>query len=328
MKPLVKIRGIYSTALTKLLLESDYGIAEPSPEIEGRFGLAPPARLPDILIKDRDDHQGVEIISEADGISRLVGVLRNRLLDGVLLRFEPLGETEKEILDELESSRELAHAWFEFGGASKQTLDSVRSSVAPTLAHHHRMRLLQPRKLEKAEKQLGKQPRFREDLERTLFREVILIPLRKTETLRLEHIKISGKPVRPREGVLLKARGDRILVKRTFSGGRYDGLDLPIEEGDYGITELEEGGWQVKHAYYSQEGRLKGEYFNINTPVELYPYGARYLDLEIDVVRRFQERAFLTDREDLALLVKEGFIGAELEKKALEVAGGLLEKLG
>jgi hypothetical protein len=327
MNPLVKIRGIYSTALTKLLLEADYGITDPSPEIEERFGLASPARLPEILIKDRDGRQGVEIISEADGISRLVGVLQRRLLDGVLLRFEPLEESEKELLDELESSRELAHAWFEFGGASKETLDALRSTVAPTLARHHRLRILHPRTLEKAEKQTGKHPRFKEDLERTLFREIILIPLRKTEVVRLEHIKISGKPVRPREGVLLKARGNRILVKRTFSGGRYDGLDLPIEEGDYGITELEEGGWQVKHAYYSIEGRLKGEYFNINTPVELYPYGARYLDLEIDVVRRFQESPFLTDREDLSLLVKEGFIGAELEKKALEVAGGLLKKL-
>jgi len=126
---------------------------------------------------------------------------------------------------------------------------------------------------------------------------------------------------------LLEAKGNQILVKRSFSQGRYDGLDLPIEEGDYSLTEVQEGAWYVKHAYYSKGGRLKGEYYNINTPVELYPYGARYLDLEIDVVRRVGGKPSIVDREDLALLAKDGGIGAGLEKKALEVAEGLLEKL-
>lgn len=327
MKTSVKIRGIYTTALTRLLLESGYGIADPSPEIQERFSLAPLHRLPEILIKDQDNHQGVEIIGEADRISGVLGVLRAHLLDGALLKFEPLGELEKELLDELESSRELVHAPFEFGGASKESLDLIRSSVVPTLTRHHRLRMIHPKRLEKAEKQLGKQPQLREGLDRTLFQEVILIPLSKAGALRLEHIKISGKAVRPREGLLVEAKGNRVLIKRFFSQGRYDGLDLLIREGDYGITEVQEGEWYVKHSYYSKEGRLKGEYYNINTPVELYPQGARYLDLEIDVVRRVGENPFIVDREDLALLVKDGFIGAGLERKALEVSEELLKKL-
>ena len=174
---------------------------------------------------------------------------------------------------------------------------------------------------------MEKQPHLKEELDSSLFQEVILTPLSKAGVVRLEHIKISGKPVRPREGILLESKGGRFLVKRSFFSGRYDGLGQMIEEGDYGITEVQEGAWYIKHAYYSKDGRPKGEYYNINTPVELFPYGARYLDLEVDVVRQVGGEPFIVDREDLALLARDGMIGAKLEKKAVEVAESLMEKL-
>ena len=102
-----------------------------------------------------------------------------------------------------------------------------------------------------------------------------------------------------------------MLVKRSFSQGRYDGLNLPIEEGDYGITEVREGSWCVKHSYYSKGGRLRGDYCNINTPLELYPDGARYL--EVDVVRKVGEKPVIVDRKDLAVLARDGSIGENPE---------------
>ncbi len=98
--------------------------------------------------------------------------------------------------------------------------------------------------------------------------------------------------------------------------------------GDYGLTEAREGAWYVKNTYFSKEGKLKGEYYNVNTPVELYPFGARYIDLEIDVVRRAGERAFIVDREKLDLLAKEGKISRQLAEKAVEVADLLVDKMG
>ncbi len=327
MAAAIKIRGIYTTAFTRLLLDSGCRIADPSPEIRQRFELGPTPKAPDILIKDRDDHQGVDIIGEADRISRLLKTIQETLMDAVLMRFEPLGEEEAELIDELQASRELSHAQLELGGASKEKLDHLRSSVVPTLNRHHRLRIFCPATLERAEKKLAKRPELKTDLEKSVFRKAILLPLRKAEGVRLEHLKIREKPIRPREGIFWEAKGTRVLIKRSFSRGRYDGLDLPIEGGDYGLTEVQEGAWVVKHSYFSKDGKLKGEYYNINTPVELYAYGARYIDLEIDVVRRAGKAPFIVDQEDLSLLVKEGKIGRQMEKKAMEEAGELMKRL-
>jgi hypothetical protein len=327
MNQAIKIRGIYTTAFTRLLLDSGYRIAEPSPEIRQRFKLGPTARTPDILLKDREDHQGVDIIGEADRISRLLKVIQEHLIDAALMHFGPLDEGKMDIPEELRPSGEFARAWLELGGASKGKLDALRSSVIPTLALHHRLRIVQPGILEKAEERLVERPKLKKALEREVFQEAILYPLSKAEGVRVEHLKIRDKPVRPREGILWEAKETRVLVKRSFSRGRYDGLDLPIEEGDYGLTEVRERSWHVKHSYFSKAGKLKGEYYNINTPVELYPYGARYIDLEIDVVRRAGESPFIVDREDLAILVKEGKISQQMGKKALQTAGALLKIL-
>jgi hypothetical protein len=164
-------------------------------------------------------------------------------------------------------------------------------------------------------------------LEIKLFQEAILIPLQKYGHGALEHIRIAGKRIRPREGTIMEADSRCFVLKRTFSRGRYDGLDLPIEDEDYGITEVSEGAWYLKHTYYSKGGRLKGIYYNINTPIEFYPYGARYVDLEVDVVQRGGDAPFMVDRERLAILGREGFITPQLESHASSVADRLLRDL-
>lgn len=312
----VKIRGIYSTALTKLLMGQGYSIVEPSPEISGRFTLGPALGPPDVVIQDRSDLQGVELTGGTDGISELLSVLREALLDSALVSIECLEE------------KEVAKATLEFPGASKAALDHIRSQVVPTLAWHHRLRIIDPVALEKAERKLARHPERKTGLEREVFRDVILSPSHKAPQFSLEHITTKGKAIRPRSGILVGGQGRRLVVKRALSKGRYDKLNLPIEEGDYALSEVEEGSWLVRHAYYSRDGRLKGEYYNINTPVEMYPRRARYVDLEVDVVRRAGEAPFLVDKERLSLLVREGVILDTLAKKAMEVAAELMKHLG
>jgi Protein of unknown function (DUF402) len=316
MNARIKVRGVYSTAITRLLLDWEYVVVDPSSKIRERFGLDFPEGLHDILICDRDDLQGIEIVGSAERLCQFITFIQERLLDAVVIQLAPEDDNDS-----------LLRGRIEFPGCSKETLDSLRVAVTPTLARHHRLRAIDPKTVERAEIDLQDHPDRKESLERRLLEETILLPLEKCGIVRLEHIRPSGKVARFREGMLIESSEDRIVFRRSFSDGRYDGLDVPIHHGDYGLTELQEGSWVVKHSYFTRQGKPIGEYFNINTPVELYPFGARYLDLEVDVIRRADEAPFMVDREKLALLAQNGAIGPALEQKALEVAEGLLKSL-
>ena len=322
----VKVRGIYTTALTKLLLNSGYAIVDAPSEIRQRFSLPPTDEAPEILIRDREDHQGIEITGEPERLSLLIRLIQETLLDSVLLEFAVKAETPKEPDEEIEA-RDIARARFEFPGISKAYLDAIRSTVVPSLKNHHRLKILHDKKLGRFEAELLKFPQNKETLENRLFADWILAPLQKDGAVRLEQVRASGKAIRPREGILIDRQGETLTLKRSFAQGRYDGLNLPIEEGDYGLTEVREGSGYVKHAYFSRQGKLKGEYFNINTPVEIYPFGARYVDLEIDVACRAGEKPAILDRQELALLVKKGVVGSRLERKAIETAEDLVRKI-
>ncbi len=312
----IKVRGIYATALTRLLLDWDYAIVQPSVKIQERFGLGETDDPYDILIQDRLDQQGIEAVGEADKVCQLLTFLQERLTDVILLKLGPREEDDG-----------LVAAEVEFPGASKERLDEARSRVTPTVMRHHRLRVVDSRAVEDAEAGLEEHPEEKGSIEGRLYLEMVLLPLEKTPVVRLEHIRPSGKPMRPREGVLMSVGDHKIIFKRTFSSGHYDGLDIPIQSGDYSLTEIEEDAWYVKHAYFSKSGKLRGEYYNINTPVEIYPYGARYLDLEVDVIRRAGEEPFIIDREKLALLTRRGCISPALEQRAMGVVDDLIRSI-
>jgi hypothetical protein len=317
MLPRIKIRGIYSTALTKLALDYGFQVVEPSEKIRGRFHMdSRDDGEYEILIRDRDDLQGIEVRGEADYLCELLVHMQGSLLDAVIVSFLPTDDSEPVVIANLE-----------LPGGAKEKLDSIRARVVPTLKNHHRLKIINPELLEAAETEFARHPGDRMDLEKRLLREAILDPLTKEGRVRLEHIRASGKAMRPREGTLQSVDDDRIVFKRSFSKGRYDGLDLPIRKGDYCITEIKEGEWYVRHVYFSKEHLRIGEYFNINTPTELYPYGARYIDLEVDVIRRTGEIAFAIDREKLEVLARKGCIGKELQNRTLVVAEQMLRSL-
>ncbi|HYA43687.1 MAG TPA: DUF402 domain-containing protein [Syntrophobacteraceae bacterium] len=319
MLPHVKVRGIYSTALTKLLLDSGFQIAEPSEKIRNRFHMEVHGERAggyEILIRDRKDLQGVEVTGEADHVCRLLNRVQGSLLDAIIVGFAPTDDSEPLVVANLE-----------LPGGAKEKLDRIRSSIVPTLRNHHRLKIINSDLLESAEMEFSRRPENRMDLEKRLFREVVLDPLIKSGRVRLEHIRPSGKPMRPRVGVLQSVRNGRVVFKREFSKGRYDGLDLPIGKGDCSLTEIREGEWFTKHSYFSKERVLIGEYFNINTPTELYPYGARYVDLEVDVIQRAGENAFAIDQEKLEVLARKGCVAEDLHNKVLLVSEQLRRRL-
>ncbi len=57
----VKIRGIYTTALTSILLAEGYTIVSPSQTIRQRFHITVNDGQEDVAIFDRQDHRGVHI---------------------------------------------------------------------------------------------------------------------------------------------------------------------------------------------------------------------------------------------------------------------------
>ena len=317
MSPSIKIRGIYGTALTKLALDCGFQVVQPSERIKERFRPELPDHLPyDILVRDRDDRQGIEARGEADHVCELLIRLQELLLDAIIVSILPTDDSEPVVV-----------ANMELPGGAKEKLDAIRSTVVPTLRNHHRLKIIDTDLLDSAEAEFSRRPEDRSALEDMLFRKAILGPLIEGGLVRLEHIRPSGRPMRPRLGVLQSAGPKRVVFRREFSKGRYDGLDLPIRKGDYCLTEIRDGEWYVKHSYFSKQHLGIGDYYNINTPTELYPYGARYVDLEVDVIQRAAENAFEIDREKFEVLVRKGCIGKDLENKVFEISQQLLDRL-
>ena len=113
-----------------------------------------------------------------------------------------------------------------------------------------------------------------------------------------------------------------MTMKRAKFKGRfkYDGLNIPKEEGDYAITRAKEGDWFYAHNYFRQSGQLIGTYYNINTLVEFYPESIRYVDLEIDVVRWTDGKIQVIDEESLDRHLEAGYLNEELKKRAEQTA--------
>jgi protein associated with RNAse G/E len=56
-----RVRGIYATALTRLLLDADHTVVDASPPIRRRFDADFPAGPPDLTVETTDDRQGVGV---------------------------------------------------------------------------------------------------------------------------------------------------------------------------------------------------------------------------------------------------------------------------
>ncbi|MGC9345202.1 MAG: DUF402 domain-containing protein [Candidatus Bathyarchaeales archaeon] len=78
-----KVRGIYSTALTKLLLDNGFEIVQPSPTIKKRFELEESSMPPDIKIEDRYDLQGIRVLGTSDAVSTFQSILHSTFEDAL-----------------------------------------------------------------------------------------------------------------------------------------------------------------------------------------------------------------------------------------------------
>jgi hypothetical protein len=264
-----KVRGIYATALSKLLLNHGFELVQPSIEIVERLKVEPLEKDPDVTIQDRHDRQGVEARGSVEAVEALGLSLREDLVDVILRR-----GVAQHRLD------------VEFPWASKMKLDEYREAVAPTVQMHHFYKAcgdLISSAADMAENLLLK-GRPLEEVEELLKRTVDPYLPSEGSEVDIEHVKLSGSVINLGRAVIEEYDGSVIRFTRELrSAGVYDGLEVQRGVGDRAVTEAKLGDYYMVTKYYSKNGRFKGAYINLNTPVEVYPAEIRYVDLEADV---------------------------------------------
>ena len=304
-----KIRGVYSTALTKLLLDHDFEIVQPSVTVRERFGLKENSESPDLEVNNRQDRQGVQVSGTLEAVNAFTLILQS-CLDDVVIR---KGEAPVALL---EGSRYVDE---EFPALSKKKLDEVRGSVTPTMEGHHYYKACGVNissSLDMAEKLLERGG-SREEVENLLKQTIMAEYPVQGSVIGIQHVKLDGKVFHLGKALIEAYSHNESLIRfrRVFEKkGIYDGLKTKKEPGDYALTEAKIGEWHFKTEYFSKAGRYKGTYINLNTPIELYPHGIHYVDLEVDVCVWPNGKVAKLDEEKLKEAVAEGIITQKLVK--------------
>jgi len=323
-KPKVMIRGIYATALTQLFLIHNFLVTNPSREILERFGSNFNFSPPEVTITDKEDLQGVYIKGDAEKADAVIEIFKNVLPDAIIREKIPISDSWQ-AGEKIRFYGGFAFYEAEFPFNSKKFLDELRSEVTPTLIGHHHLKTIASDKVKGAEIILGLHPEKRSELSLKLKNELIYDNYKIGKTIFIEHVKLDGRILNLSEGKILSFKDNTLILKRLIKGeGIYDGINERKEEGDYVITEAKEESWILKHSYFSRNGELKGELYNINTPIEFYPDKIRYIDLEVDVPNKGSAK--IIDAEKLEEALEEGFINKELTEKALKTAKELIYK--
>lgn len=292
----ISVRGIYSTALIKFFLEKNFEVTNLSYKQALRFNIFDRS-TPDIIIHHTLDRTGIKVIGNAEEV---IKAMKETFWDSIFVKKENF-------------------YYIFFGKESKKILDEYRSKVLKTIEGHHLYR-----------KDFSDIVDFAEILDceniTLKIKEYIVEKIKEMKAIKRYHRKPDGTYLKYYEIIQdVKIVNGKIYVK-TFrpikSEGVYDGLNIPREVGDYAITEYIEDNWFFIIKYYNKDHQLKGEYININTPIEITK-SIYYLDLAIDVINVNNEKK-VVDEDELNTYYNLGNIGEKLYKKVLEIKDELL----
>jgi len=321
-----RVRGVYSTALTKLLLDHGFEIVQPSLHIRERFGIEERSESPDLDVHERDDRQGVLAFGRTESINSFKAILQSHLHD-VIIR-----ERAREAADSAELWEGSHFLDVEFPALSKEKLDEIRKGVTQTVDGHHYYKACKGNfsvAVDMAERLLEMGSPI-EEVER-LFRQTVGAGfLTVGSVIDIEHVKLDGRVFHLGEATVEAFDETESLIEfsRVIRGeGTYDGLGTSREPGDRAVTEAKIGEWHYKTRYFSKDGHHKGTYINLNTPIELYPYGIRYVDLEIDVCIWPSGKAGKVDEKQLESAAVEGVVTKRLVETVKEKVKELMKDL-
>ncbi len=209
-------------------------------------------------------------------------------------------------------------------GRAKLLLDNVRNNVMPTIIGHHTYKTLKRNTalldlvealLSRCSDRAGFSAEFMRQLMSRKYRVGIV------------HIKPSGEVLRLGSADVLKLDpNDIVLMRRLRGGGGYlDGLGLPKEEGDMAISCSSIGNEYLTHVYVDHAWRPKGIYININTPIEFTGSNILYIDLAVDVVKRWDSsEAKVVDYDEYMSYVSMDVIPSRLRVRVEKLISDLL----
>ena len=213
---------------------------------------------------------------------------------------------------------------------SKQKLDELRGLVVATMPNHHMIKSWGRRyayAVDVVEKLMStSSPEVGHIASKLMIQDVI----KQGSKMGIEHIKPDGTVYKLTPGLVEEFDRENMMIrlKRKFKGGGvYDGLGVPKEHGDYGISMYKLGSPIAKTFYYNEKGELKGIYVNISTPVEVAPKRIRYVDLEVDVVAKPSGEVEVIDAEKAKELMEKGVISERLYSNIMSLAEKVKEQL-
>lgn len=306
----LSVRGIYSTALIKLLIDKGFKIVKPTRSQMERFGLSNLAVEPDAIISDSPDRHFIEVRGALEVIDTLVIELKNFFEDLIVVwRMKDIDNSYVRI---------------GFPVDAKKKLDELRSVVAYTVPWHHYCRAggeAISNMVSFAEDLVEKGLVPSEEMNKMFEEQVKHFTPKLGSRVRIVHVKPNGRRIFLGPGKVIWRSDETIkILRRIMSSGLYDGLGVPKQVGDYAVTEARKLAMWTKTSYYSFSGNFKGAYYNICTPIAFYPDHIHYFDLEVDVVYLHNLEVKIVDVELLEQVLKEEMISSKLFEKALKEA--------
>lgn len=252
--------------------------------------------LSDEFLRD----QAMDLVNEADRIEKRASrsVAPDRLDDGV------------------------PAALLMIPGFTKKRFDEERREVAPTVSKHHKYKAAD-RRHDLAVEAVERLIEEGETLDRFASVMEDIEPIEVGDSLRFNHLKPDGSSPDLGRGRVIDVENSEIQLQRRIDRSM---RSPPSRNAEYAVTSVEEGSWMIISEYFDENDEPTGMFVNINTPVEVYPWEIRYLDLCVDVVVADGEVQLL-DSGELDDHVAEGRISPELAQRARDAAQDIYDEL-
>ncbi|VVB74638.1 RNA-binding protein AU-1 [Candidatus Tiddalikarchaeum anstoanum] len=209
----------------------------------------------------------------------------------------------------------LITVYMRFDKTAKETLDALRREVKPTVENHHTYKTDNFHNVVDFSENLIKAGFNEKKLNKEIESFVLSKAPKEGDLYLAAEYRLDGT-TNFLKGRIEKRDENKIVLKRFMkSGSKYNGLDIIFDRGDYALTELKKDAWYTKHSFYSEDNKLKGEVYIINTPVELQTEKAATINLELAVVKK-DGKGELINEDVLKKYADEGEITSKLLKEA------------